>query len=159
MEKWIHKEEEHSSQHTLQRIASVKDSSVYLSHVAADILCSTTPAVLNQGKLFCVCLIHININTAYTFLPLIGGQTASLGPLVFFESREKILYDSKSQTVETCQGFFCMWKFRLFSQGEVFMYLSDTIWSVFLNSLPRYYSRLEETYSRLGLYPKGNLVF
>lgn len=38
------------------------------------------------------------------------------------------------------------------------MDLSDiAIWSVFLNALPTYCSRLEELYSKLGLYPNGNL--
>jgi len=38
------------------------------------------------------------------------------------------------------------------------MYLSDiAIWSVFLNALPTYYSRLEELYSKLELSPNGNL--
>lgn len=39
-----------------------------------------------------------------------------------------------------------------------FMYLSDIgIWSVFLNGLPKYYSRLEDLYSKLGPHPNGNL--
>lgn len=38
------------------------------------------------------------------------------------------------------------------------MYLSDIgIWSVFLNGLPKYYSRLEDLYSKLGPHPNGNL--
>lgn len=103
MEKQIRKDEKHGSQHTLQRIASVKNSNMYLRHVAANILCSTIPTVLNQGKLFCVCLIHININTAYTFLPLIGGQTVFQVHLSSLSPEKKYVYDSKSQTVETCQ--------------------------------------------------------
>lgn len=90
-ERQIDKDEIHSSQYTPQRIVSAKDSSVHQSHIAVSILCSTTPTALNQGMIFCLCLVHINMDSGYTSLPLIRWHSASLGPVWVFWAQKKNL--------------------------------------------------------------------
>jgi len=86
----IHKDEICSSQCSLQRFASAKKSSVDQGHTAVNTLHSTTPVAPNLGRLLCLCLVPINMAVAYCFLLLIGGQTTSLGSLIFFNSRRKV---------------------------------------------------------------------